>query len=92
MHKRLRREGYVIARCTVARLMVDMGIHGVQRGRKRFTTVADKAAARPPDLVERRFVADRPDQLWLADIERHEALLDRAVMKGHRLRALAGAW
>jgi len=90
VHKQLRREGYVVARCTVGRLMGDMGIHGVQRGRKRFTTVPDAAAVRPPDLVERRFVAARPNELWLADIERHEALLDRAVVKGHRLRALAG--
>lgn len=68
IHKQLRREGYAIARCTVARLMGDMGIRGVQRGRKHFTTVADKAAARPPDLVERRFIAGRPNELWLADI------------------------
>jgi putative transposase len=68
VHKQLHREGYVIARCTVARLMADMGIHGVQRGRVRFTTVADATAARPPDLVQRHFVAERPNQLWLADI------------------------
>ena len=91
VHKQLQREGYRIARCTVARLMGEEGIHGVQRGGKRYTTVPDPAAVRPPDLVERRFVADRPDQLWLADIERHEALWNRAVMKGHRFRALAGA-
>ncbi len=48
--------------------MGDMCIRGVQRGGKRFTTVADATAARPPDLVERRFVAERPDALWLADI------------------------
>jgi transposase InsO family protein len=65
--KQLRRENYVIARCTVSRLMREMGIHGVQRGKKRWTTVADKTA-RPPDLVERRFAAERPNELWLADI------------------------
>nr|MDQ3344530.1 IS3 family transposase [Actinomycetota bacterium] len=68
VHKALRREGYVIARCTVARLMADLGIRGVQRGKTRYTTVPDVTAARPPDLVGRRFVADRPNQLWLADI------------------------
>jgi transposase InsO family protein len=68
VHKQLRRDGHEVARCTVARLMGDMGIHGVQRDRKRFTTVPDTTAARPPDLVERRFVAARPDALWLADI------------------------
>ena len=68
VHKQLRREGYQIARCTVARLMGDMGLRGVQRGKKRFTTTPDAGAPRPPDLVDRRFVADRPNELWLADI------------------------
>jgi putative transposase len=68
VHKQLRREGYQIARCTVTRLMADMALRGVQRGRKQFTTVPDDAAARPADLVERHFRADRPNQLWLADI------------------------
>ena len=68
VYKHLRREGYAIARCTVGRLMADMGLAGVQRGKKRFTTTADTNAARPPDLVDRHFVADRPNQLWLADI------------------------
>jgi hypothetical protein len=43
------------------------------------------------DLVHRAFTADRPDQLWVADIERHEALLNRAVVKGHRLRLVAAS-
>ncbi|CAN5740022.1 hypothetical protein BH23ACT12_BH23ACT12_19670 [soil metagenome] len=90
MYKQLRREGRSVARCQVERLMAEMGIHGVQRGKRQFTTVQDRNAARPPDLVRRNFKASRPDELWLADIERHEALLNRAVMKGHRLRALAG--
>lgn len=68
VYKQLRREGYVIARCTVTRLMADMGLRGVQRGKKRLTTTPDATAARPPDLVERRFVASRPNELWLADI------------------------
>jgi putative transposase len=68
VHKQLRREGYQIARCTVTRLMADMGLRGVQRGRKQFTTVPDDAAARPADLVERHFRADRPNQLWVADL------------------------
>jgi transposase InsO family protein len=68
VHKQLRREGYVIARCTVARLMSDMGLRGVQRGKKRYTTTPDLSAPRPPDLVDRRFEASRPNQLWLADI------------------------
>lgn len=66
--KQLRREGHQVARCTVERLMADAGLAGVQRGRKPFTTTPDSTAVRPPDLVERRFVAERPNQLWVADI------------------------
>lgn len=54
--------------CTVERLMADMGLRGVQRGKKLYTTVADDNAQRPPDLVGRQFVAGRPNELWLADI------------------------
>ena len=68
VYKQLRREGYVVARCTVTRVMADIGLRGVQRGRKQFTTVPDETAPRPADLVERQFVAQRPNQLWLADI------------------------
>ena len=68
VHKALRREGYEIARCTVERLMAEMGIGGVVRGKKRYTTIADDTAARPPDLVDRQFVATRPNELWVADI------------------------
>lgn len=49
-----------------------------------------RGAARPADLVDRSFGADRPDRLWLADIERHEAFSNRAVVKGHRF-VLVGA-
>jgi len=68
VYKQLRREGRQVARCTVERLMRAHGIEGVVRGRKRKTTVADPAASRPADLVNRRFIADRPDALWVADI------------------------
>jgi putative transposase len=64
----LRREGIVVARCSVERNMSALGIHGVQRGKRRFTTVAEPTAARPPDLVARQFIAERPNQLWVADI------------------------
>jgi transposase InsO family protein len=64
----LRREGHPVARCTVERLMADMGIAGVQRGRRPRTTTPDTAAPRSPDLVDRRFVAERPDELWVTDI------------------------
>ena len=60
----LRREGYVVARCTVARLMRRLRLVGVVRGRQfTMTTRPDPAAARPPDLVTRHFTAARPNQL-----------------------------
>jgi putative transposase len=68
VYKQLRREGYVIARCTVTRIMADIGLRGVQRGKKHLTTFPDDTAARPADLVERQFRAERPNQLWVADI------------------------
>ena len=62
-------EGVDVARCTVERLMRAMGLSGVRRGRAfKVTTIPDESAARPDDLVERRFEATRPNQLWVADI------------------------
>ncbi len=66
--KQLNREGQPVARCTVARLMRDMGLKGVVRGRRFRTTIPDEAALRPPDLVDRDFTATRPNQLWVADL------------------------
>jgi putative transposase len=66
--RQLLREDTTLARCTVERLMRAMGIAGVIRGRKPRTTVAAAAAERPMDLVKRRFVADAPNRLWVADI------------------------
>ena len=63
----LTRESTSVARCTVARLMKTMGLKGVVRGRKCYTTVSDDATPRPPDLVDRKFEASRPNQLWVAD-------------------------
>jgi putative transposase len=63
----LRREGFVVARCQVERLMRAGGLQGARRGRRFVTTRADPAATRPPDLVERDFTAPRPDQLWVVD-------------------------
>src|SRR5713226_6973410 len=67
--KQLRREGRPTARCTVARLMRQLGLQGVVRGRKfKTTTIPEAAGIRPPDLVTRRFTATRPNQLWVADL------------------------
>ena len=66
--KQLRREDIRAARCTVERLMRDLGLRGTVRGRAwKVTTQSDPAAARPADLVERQFVATRPNQLWVSD-------------------------
>ncbi|HAN9262953.1 TPA: IS3 family transposase [Escherichia coli] len=64
--RQLLREGIRVARCTVARLMAVMGLAGVLRGKKVRTTVSRKAVA-ACDRVNRQFVAERPDQLWVAD-------------------------
>jgi putative transposase len=63
----LRREGIGTARCTVERLMRVMGLRGVIRGRTTRTTIAADKDSRPLDLVQRRFRADRPNQIWVAD-------------------------
>jgi len=68
MWLRLRSKGHDVARCTIERLMAQMGITGVVRTRRApRTTIADPAAARPSDLVDRQFHASRPNQLWVAD-------------------------
>ena len=66
--RQLNRENLPVARCTVERLMGNMGLQGAVRGKKVWTTVADESADRPADLVERDFTADRPNRLWIADI------------------------
>jgi len=66
--QQLLREGIAVARCTVARLMRQMGLAGAIRGRRFKTTVPDTSATRPADLVNRAFVASRPNALWVADL------------------------
>ncbi len=63
-----RRSGFDIGRDQVARLMRQLGIRGVQRTKKVNTTRCDPKAARPGDLVERAFTAERPNRLWVADL------------------------
>jgi len=66
--KQLRREGHTVARCTVERLMREMGLTGAVRGRAwKVTTHSQPALDRPVDLVDRTFEATRPNQLWVAD-------------------------
>jgi putative transposase len=63
-----REKDTVIGRDQTARLMRQLGLKGVRRGKPKRTTIADEAAARPADLVERNFAAQRPDQLWVVDL------------------------
>ncbi|MGY2933148.1 transposase InsO family protein [Bradyrhizobium sp. GM6.1] len=65
--RQLKREGFDVARCTVARLMREMGLQGVIRGKPVKTTNSDKAAPCPLDHVNRHFKAPRPNVLWLSD-------------------------
>ena len=65
--RQLGRDGLVLARCTIERLMRELGLQGVVRGRKRRTTVTEEHAERPLDRVNRQFLASRPNQLWVAD-------------------------
>src|SRR5512133_576261 len=66
--RQLRREGICVARCTVERLMGELGIAGVVRGKTTRTTIGGEQAPRPADLVERDFTATCPNQLWVADL------------------------
>jgi putative transposase len=66
--RQLQREGIGVARCTVERLMRELGLTGVVRGKPKRTTVADERAPQPADLVERDFRAAAPNRLWVADL------------------------
>lgn len=65
--RQLNREGVVVARCTVERLMRCQGLRGVVRGKVVRTTISDSKAACPLDRVNRKFKAERPNQLWVSD-------------------------
>lgn len=89
--RQLQREGYDIARCTVARLMRAMGLQGIIRGKPVKTTVSDKAAPCPLDRVNRHFFAPAPNMLWLSDFTyvalaglRLRRVRDRCLRSPHR--------
>lgn len=63
----MNREGTLVARCTVERLMRCLGLQGVRRGKVMRTTIPDKSAVCPLDRVNRQFKAERPNQLWVSD-------------------------
>jgi putative transposase len=68
MHQAMKRKGWKVGREQTRRLMKKAGLRGVQRGKPVFTTITDPAAARPADLVNRRFCTEAPNRLWVADI------------------------
>ncbi|AXB78995.1 IS3 family transposase [Novosphingobium sp. P6W] len=65
--RQMKREGFEVARCTVERLMRDLGLQGVIRGKPVRTTISDKAASCPLDQVNRQFHAPAPNMLWVSD-------------------------
>ena len=65
--RQLCREGHSVGRDQVQRLMAELGLKGVVRGKRKRTTVPDESAPRPRDLVERNFVAPGPNRLWVCD-------------------------
>ncbi len=68
MHKELRRQGEAVGRDQVARLMRELGLSGVTRGKAKRTTTSDDTGERPADLVERDFNPPAPNRLWVADL------------------------
>ncbi|MER6532203.1 IS3 family transposase [Streptomyces sp. NPDC001508] len=65
--RELNRQGHAVARCTVERLMRELGIQGAVRGKRVITTIPGGQAERAPDLVDRDFVAAAPNRCWVAD-------------------------
>lgn len=68
MHALMKRQGWAIGRDQTGRIMRSVGVRGVKRSKRVFTTKSDPAATRPTDLVQRRFTAVAPRRLWVADV------------------------
>ena len=91
MHAELNRRGHRVARCTVHRLMRAEGLRGISRAKGPRTTIPGTGPDTRPDLLDRDFRAPAPNRVWVADIERHEALLNRVGVRDHHRRAVAAA-
>jgi putative transposase len=74
---------------SVDRAMTTLGLVGVRRDKGIRTTIPAPDGIRASDLLDRDFTAPAPNRVWVTDFERHEALLNRAVVRGHRLRSVA---
>jgi len=83
------RRGHPTNHKRVRRLMAAHGIVGVHKPARARTTFPAEHNPPIPDRVERRFAPAAPDVAWVGDIERHEALSNRAVVKGHGCRSVA---
>jgi putative transposase len=86
MTELLRAEGWQVSPSRVARRMRALGLRSICRRARRVTTDSSHSLTVAPNLLARQFTPTGPDQNWVSDIERHEALLHRAVMKGHATR------
>jgi putative transposase len=91
VHAELHRRGHPVARCTVQRLMRTAGLRGITRAKGPRTTVPGSGPDTRPDLVDRAFTATGPDQLWVADIVRHEAPWIRVEVRDLHRRVVAAA-
>ncbi len=89
--RQMQREGIAVARCTVARLMRQMGLQGVVRGKSIRTTVSDASAPCPRDRVNRVFTAPRPNALWVSDFT-YVATWSGFVYVAFVIDAFAGSW
>lgn len=89
VHRWLCKQGFVVGHNRVARIMAVNGWEGETGRRKVRTTIIDRGATAAEDRVKRDFNPTAPDSVWCGDIERHEVLLDRVVMKGHHRRLVA---
>lgn len=89
--RQLLRQDVSVGRDQVWRIMAGLGLEGVRRGKAKRTTIPGDLSDRPSDLVDRQFSAVAPNRLWLADIERHEAPLNREEVQDLLHRAVAAA-
>jgi transposase InsO family protein len=88
----LNREGIGVARCTVERLMAELGLTGATRGKARRTTIADPSAPRPADLVQRQFGPAAPNRLWVADLTMCRPGRDSPTSRSSPTLTPAGSW
>ena len=85
----LREDGETISRKTVAKTMRKLGLKGICPKKWKTTTIIDRADAYPVDAAKRAWDTGELNRIWVGDIERHEAFLDLAVVKGHRSMPVA---